>query len=357
MLPEIELAIARTYQEEAKWDDAIEQYDTWLGNFTNHVARDGQSTFRGRANYQAGHETNALMQFTNFVARFPTNGYAPLAQWWVADYLYGLGSLQEAEINDKVVYQNWPSSPLAYPARMMAGRVAASRQDWDHAPDQFRSLYNDQNCPTDLRAQALFAYGDTWISKDSTNKLSDYKEAFKTFDLLCKTYPTNEIAALAWGQKAICLLQLARTPQDSQDYGPVTNAFQQVIASPLANASARSIAEVGLGFALEKIAETKNDPEKTELLETAMRHYQRVFYDNNFLREHEKPGSFLDSKSGNGGRPAGRTPATSRPSNQRDCAASGNVSTLAPRRQNKKSPGSRLNDRLRRAFDTSQTAA
>jgi TolA-binding protein len=295
LLPDLQLAVARTYEEEARWGDAIQQYDAWLTRFTNHQAKARAEYFRALANYNAGNETNALLQFTNLISRFPTNEFAPLAQWWVADYFYNAGNILEAERNYMFVFQNYGSSPLAYKARMMAARMAVQRQDWSHAPAYFLALYNDQNCPEDLRAQALDAYGDTFLMQNSPKGLSDYQEAFKTFDLVCKTFPTNPIATLAWGQKAICWLQFART---SQEYGPVTNAFQQVIDSPLADAKARSIAEVGLGFTMEKIAETKADPEKLQILNEALRHYQRVFYNKGFLRDGEKPDEFWTRKAG-----------------------------------------------------------
>ena len=297
LLPEIQLAIARTYEQEARWEDAIQQYDTWLNTFTNLATRSQAEYFRAHANYEAGHETNALAQFTNLVARFPTSEYAPLAQWWVADYFFGVNKPHEAEINYKLVFQNWPASPLAYPARLMAGRMAVVRQGWDDAADYFRSLQNDPNCPSDLRAQALFAFGDTLLSRNSTNRL-DYDDAFATFDLVCKNYPTNAIATLAWGQKAICYWQFARISNDPADYAKATNAFQQVIDSSMADAKARSIAEVGLAFTLEKLSETRQDPERTELLNTALQHYQRVFYDNGFLRHGEKLDPFWTRKAG-----------------------------------------------------------
>jgi len=295
LLPEIQLAIARTYEEQSNWEEAIQQYDTWLATFTNQPSQARAEFLRAHANDEAGHDTNALVQFTNMVARFPTSEYAPLAQWWVADYFYGRGNPQEAGINYGLIFANWPSSPLAFPARMMAGRSAVIRQDWDHAPEYFRSLANDPKCPPELRGQALFALGDTFLSRNSTNKLKDFQEAFSTFNLICGDYPTNRIATLAWGQKAICALQFARTPQA---YDLATNAFQQVIDSPLADASARSIAEVGLGFATEKLAETKTDAEQADLFDQALRHYQRVFYDNSFLREGETPDPFWTREAG-----------------------------------------------------------
>src|SRR5579883_200379 len=294
LLPEIQLAIARTYEEQSRWDDAAREYDSWLSSYTNHPAQGRAEYFRAKANYEAGRETNAVAQFTNMVARFPTSDYAPVAQMWVADYYFGLNP-QEAEINYRLVFQNWPGSRLAYQARMMAGRSAVVRQAWEQAADYFLALHNDVTCPPNLRAQALFAYGDTWLSRNSTNKLADYREAFKTFDLICTTYPTNRIAPLAWGQKAICLLQFAPS---SGDYTNAISSFQQVLDSPLADATARSIAEVGLALTLEKLADTKADPEKTELLEAARQHYHRVFYNIDFLRDGEQPDPFWTRRAG-----------------------------------------------------------
>jgi TolA-binding protein len=298
LLPEIELAIARTYEEEGRWDQAVQRYDSWLSAFTNQPAQPRAEYFRALANYNAGNPTNALLQFTNLIARFPTNEFAPLAQWWVADYYYRAGNFLEAESNYKFVYQNYGSSKLAYPARMMAGRMAVQHQDWQNAPVYFLALANDKNCPPDLQAQALDAYGDTFLMQNSSNKLGDYREAFKTFELICRTYPTNPVATLAWGQKAMCLLQFAGT--NAQDFAPVTNAFQQVLDSPLAGATARSIAEVGLGFTFEKIADTRPETEKPDWLNTALRHHERVLYstDNGFLREGEKADPFWTRKAG-----------------------------------------------------------
>ena len=50
----------------------------------------------------------------------------PQAQWWIADYFFGLGEANyaDAEKNYKLLYQNFPTNELAYPAQMMAGRAA-----------------------------------------------------------------------------------------------------------------------------------------------------------------------------------------------------------------------------------------
>jgi TolA-binding protein len=297
LLPELELAIARTYEGEAKWDEAIQQYETWLTAFTNHQARGQAQYFLARAYYEAGNETNALLQFTNFLVTYPASQYAPLAQWWVGDYFFRAGNFPEAESNYKLIFQNtnWATLPIAYEARLMAGRAAVRREGWETAQTYFTNLWNDRTLSANLRSQALFAYGDTLLTQGSTNKALDYQHAFNAYDLICQTYPSNALAALAWGQKAICLLQFV---QGSTNFDSTTNAFQQVLDSPLADARARSAAEVGLGVTLEKMAETRPDPERNELLNSALRHYQRVFYDNSFLREGEKPDPFWTRKAG-----------------------------------------------------------
>jgi hypothetical protein len=130
------------------------------------------------------------------------------------------------------------------------------------------------------------------LTQGSTNS---YREAFNVYHLICQSYPSNSIAALAWGQKAICLLQFA---QVAQDFSSVSNDFQQVLDSPQAGVMARSAAEVGLAVTLEKLADTLPDPDKTRVLNLALSHYTRVFYDNDFLREGEKPDPFWTRKAG-----------------------------------------------------------
>jgi TolA-binding protein len=300
--PEVELAIARTYEQQNEWPEAIQQYELWLNTFTNHPGQARAEYSRSWASFRAGMETNALTQFTNFIARFPTDEFAPRAQWWVADYAYRQGDVTAAEQGYKWCYQNtnWPAtSELAYQARLMAGRCAVLRQNLrDAKNDYFLPLINDTNkCPSDIQAQAWFAFGDalmSLISPDSTNRLPDYGAAITAFDKINILFPSNPIVALAQGEKACCLLQLA---QNTQDYARVTNAFRSVLDSPLADARTRSIAKVGLGVALEKLADKGVGAERTALLAEARDHYLDVFY-GKILHERERPDPFWTREAG-----------------------------------------------------------
>ena len=296
---EVQLAIARTYEQEGKWELAIGQYDQWLDVYTNHPAQPRAEFARALANSRAGFQTNALTQLTNLVARFPTSTHVPLAQWWVADYYYLSGDSEGAEKNFQAIFQN-PSTPpeLAHEAILMTGRAAFKRQGWKDARDWFTRLMNLTNAAPTLRAQAYFAYGDTLVTQGSTNKLGDYVEALTAYKQVGALCPTNPIAILALGARANCYLQCSRP----DDLNAATNAYQQVVdADPaLADAAVRSGAKVGLGVTLEKIAQQPELDEKAKLnvLEAALKQYLDVYYHSDILRGDEKADLFWTVKAG-----------------------------------------------------------
>jgi len=297
MMPEVRLAIARTFEQQEQYEKAIEQYDSWLVNYTNHPAIPQTMFYCALANFRAHLETNALNQFTNFIARYPADDLAQLAQWWVADYFFRDGKWQEAESNYQLCYQNTnhPASLLSYQARMMAGRAAFARQGWKDAIQYFTSLTSDLKCPPELWAQAMFAYADTLMIQDSTNRNADLQTAIAIFNTISEKFPNQPQAVLALGEKATCLLQLA---QSASDYEPVTNALQQVLRSPAADARVRSIAHVGLGLTLQKIAEQAPEADRPALLDAALQHFLEVFYYEKIVHDGEKPDPFWTRKAG-----------------------------------------------------------
>ena len=299
LLPQVQLAIARTYEEEEKWPQAIAEYDSWLTAYTNNGARPAALYYQARANFFDHRETNALTLFTNFVAQFPTNEFTPLAQWWVADYYYQHGDFPRAENQFQQLFQNWPASELAYQARLMAGRAAVASVVWTDAMLHFTNLISDlQHCPPDVRLQAMFAYGDTLMTKDSTNKVADYEEAISVFNAICQMPATNRQIDLAWGELAICYLQWAQAPGKYQSLTNALNAFQKVLDSPHADATARSIAMVGMGVVLEVQAQQKTvADEQAALLKLALDNYLRVFNGGHLLKD-QMPDPFWTKKAG-----------------------------------------------------------
>ena len=274
---EVEFAIARTYELEKIWPAAITGYQGWLKDFPTNDLRPPAVYALALANAQAGNETNAFGLFTNFVAQFPTNDLTPQAQWWIADYFFGLGEANyaDAEKNYKLLYQNFPTNELAYPAQMMAGRAAMGRQDDKDAIRYFSALEGDTNCPMDLRVQAAFAHGDALMEMDSpdTNKpLANFSVAITNeFAPIIQLNPTNEAAARAWGKIGECCLQLA-------NYDAATNACAQVLNTNVqADVSLRSEAQIIIGTALEKKAALATGDAQIALLKLAKENYLDVF--------------------------------------------------------------------------------
>ena len=226
------------------WPAAIGRYESWLTNYPADSLQPQAVYARAWADFQAGNETNAFVLFTNFVAQFPTNELAPLAQWWVAEHFFRAGDFVNAERNYKSVFQNtnWQDSPLVYPAQMMAGRAAVGRLGYSDAIGYFTALADDTNCPPELNVQARFAWGTALMqmnSADTNNPAANFQAATNVFAQICKSYPTNELGAHAWGEIGDCDLQLT-------NFDAATNAYAQVFNSPFADVSARSQAQVGL---------------------------------------------------------------------------------------------------------------
>jgi TolA-binding protein len=296
-LLQVELAIARTYEQDGNWPAAILKYEDWLDIYTNHPARPQVDYALAWANFQAGNETNAFIQFTNLVAQFPTNDLALPAQWWVADHFFRAGNYTEAEKNYQYVFQNWPASDLAFEARLMAGRAAMGRFNYSDAIRYFTNATLDAASPA-VKVRAAFAYGSALMLLDSTetnNPLANFSAATNVFGQICRAYPTNEWGAQAWGELGDCYLQLG-------NFDAATNAYAQVFStnSPAALAAgiaARSQAQIGFGIALEKKAALANVDEQTSLLKSALDNYQDVFYTTN-LRDDELADSLWLKKAG-----------------------------------------------------------
>ena len=299
--PQVAFAVARTCEREQTGPPAIAQLSGAGAMISQPTLLQPQADYAlAGANFQAGNETNAFGLFTNFVAQFPTNELAPLAQYWVADHYFRLGgtNYMEAERNYKMLYQNtnWQGSPLIYQARLMAGRAAMGLPSYNDAIDHFTSLTSDTNCPPDLNAQALFAYGSALMSMDSTdtnNPLANFQLATNVFNQICQLYPTNELNAQAWIEIGDCDLQLGA-------FDAATNAYAQVFGpNAPATISARSRAQIGFGIALEKkAAAAGGDP--TALLQLALDNYLDVFYSRvgKNLRDGEVADPFWVKKAG-----------------------------------------------------------
>jgi TolA-binding protein len=287
-VPDVELAIARTFEEEGNWPLAISIYDSWVGKYGNSSKLPAVAYARAWANFEGGRETNAFILFTNFLSAYPSNALTPVAQWWLGDYYYGKGDWRDAEYNYELVPQS--SSPLAAqlsdPAWLMAARSAVGRQSYGDATNYLDYVIGDTNCPAPYDAEALFNYGDVLMmapSVDANDPLANFKEAIQYFELICKQYSGSEFAGYewvprAWGEMGNCYYQLGA--QDPQRYGDATNSYLQALVAPAATVATRSQAQIGIGMVYEKLAAQTNGVSQTQFLQAALDNYLDVFWGN-----------------------------------------------------------------------------
>jgi len=304
-IPEVEWAVARTYEQEENWPQAIACYESWVKRFPANSNLPDIKYARAWANFRDGRETNAFILFTNFLAEYPSNEMTPVAEWWLGDYYSGQGVWTNAEAYYQLIFP-FTNSFLVDPAIFMAGRAAMGRQGYGDAKAYFNMLMVQSNCPPQLdpqiwmslRAQAWYASGNVMMqepSSDPNTPLTNYLQAIDYFVAVQQDAPDSEFAALASGEIGDCYLQLAS--QSPRYYSDATNAYAQVLASPEAQIAERSQAQVGIGLVYEKLAALTNGVEQTALLRGALDNYLDVFFGNN-LRTGETASPLWVEKSG-----------------------------------------------------------
>jgi TolA-binding protein len=304
---EVRFAEARTYGGEGDLATAVQKHDQWLQIYTNHQLRADVEFQQGVLLDRLGRGTNALVVFTNFVARFPTHQLASAAQTWVADYFHSQELWPRAEQQYQRVFQNtnWAGLPLSYYSRMMAARTAFQRGGYNDARSYLTNLVNDPACPTDLKAEAWFALGDIFLEEPitgSTNALHNFMQAAAVFDRIVTLFPTNEISLLALAKKGDCHFQIASQNNYLDSYLTASNAYSAVLKSPTRpSVKVRNQAEFGLARVLERMADGKPKEERLKLRKAALNHYLNVVYPAS--DDHEKADPFYLKLAG---REAGR---------------------------------------------------
>lgn len=308
LLPEVKLAVARSYEQESNWTAAIAEYERWTTQFPTNDNLPRAEFFLGLACDQAGRETNTLSLFTNLVQRFPTHPLAARAQNWIGDYYFTLGKLNNSEANFPAAesnfreaeknYQlllstNWPVTALTFEARLKAGRAAFHRLSWDNAISYFTNLIKDPGCPGPIAVEAVFAYGDTFIQRPSTNAVEKYGTALTIFGLVPRGWAQDANVPRAWGRMGDCQFQLGSLGVAADSYEKAYEFYRNVTNAANADITARSQAEVGMGNVRRAQAgAVHNQSEATARLaasarlDEALGHYLNVFYATN-LRANE----------------------------------------------------------------------
>jgi len=254
--PDIQFAIARTYEQEGNWTNALRAYDDWVvnTNFSNNALLPQVQFSRALASWKAGLETNALTRMSNIVSQFPNSSQAPLAQNWIGDYFNNHGDYAGADFAYQNLWKLFPNDALVYQARLMAGQ-AALHYDKPQASNDFFVLVNDTNTPAPIKNEAWFqlGYTDFQLFQDAHTNNALLDAAIAALSKVTNSSPSNTLAPQALGQLGNCWLAWALLQSDpAAKTTAFTNAIRMYQAEldlgPEANVTARGEAECGLGL-------------------------------------------------------------------------------------------------------------
>ena len=277
MAAEAQYAIAGTYAHEQNWPAAISQYRQWITNYSQPSLLPEVEFALGWAYDQAGLETNALLVFSNYVVRFPTNALAAWAQNWVGDYHFDQQDYPAAEKDYEVLFEKFgDAGELAWRARLMAGKSALAHLAVEDARKYFLDIVNSTNAPAAVTNQGTFALGDVFFQlfQANTNNSTNLQYAITALSRLTNGAPTNAIAIAALGRLGDYYQYFGDIIGDINkaqlSYAEAAKLYEAVINLPASSVgpAVRGQAEVQLGVIFEKV----NLPEK------ALEHYFHVLF-------------------------------------------------------------------------------
>jgi TolA-binding protein len=289
--PEVQLAIARTYEQEGDWSNAFNSYTNLEDSpgFASNALRPRVEFSLALDCAKAGLESNALARMSNVVSLtnlFPGDFNEALAQNWIGNFHMNHGNYSDADyaFQELANPKFFPKAgDLAWEALLNAGRAAFSHQDLPGASNDFYLVAMDTNAPARFQAEGQFQLGYTDFQLWEHNRTNEIllTAAMTFLKKVTDSNPSNFLATLAVGQLGNCYLEWADLNKTNVNY--YTNAirlFNTVLLNTNdlpADITARSQAEYGLGLIAERQDQTQE----------ALRHYCNVVFDTD--TEHADP--------------------------------------------------------------------
>lgn len=287
---------------EGKWVEANASYQKWIATNPRHPALAKVLYDQAWVLARAGAVQQAQAKFAQLSTNAPATPPVYMARMWLADRAYNLRTnLLSAEKLFKEIRgaTNCPAA-LRHRAGMMAGRAAMRRQGYDEARAMFAGLIDDGQVKTNSPAvyvEASFALGDLTmleLGSEVEGQIKKLNQSTNAFWGLTKLYPTNAIAARAWGRIGDCCLMVSGDRPDYHAHAKAAYEKSLAVTGPVP-VSVRSQAHVGLAQTLERQA--PGGAGRGERLQEAVDHLLAV-YSGRHLKEGEKLDRYWRRQSG-----------------------------------------------------------
>ena len=295
LLPEAQLAVARTHVMDGSWVSSILEYDRWVTNYSAHSALPQAEFDRAWLNHQAGNPARAFQLFTNYVVRFPTHPLAPVAQRWIADRQFQSGKFAEAEHGYRRLFENTNllanARAMEWEARLSAGRAAFFRQEHAAAELLLASVVNATNAPVADQARAEFYLGD--VAADQTARTpANLLDALPHYQRVADEFTGSPLHSLAWGRVGDCHLQLTNLVTAAE-------AYRVVVGQRGTDVATRSQAGLGLARVLDEQAKAAGDTaEREKLLQQSLDQCMNIVFGGNLRPAGEKMDPFWVKEAG-----------------------------------------------------------
>lgn len=286
---------------ERKWTEVIVSYDQWLKNYPKHQKQTEVLFDRAWALAQSGQSSDAVKSFEELINSRPDCQQAFMAKMWMADQAYNSRTNQlTAEKLYKEIRGATNSPPsLRHRAGMMAGRTAMERQGFADARIAFTTLIDDEQvkkASPRIHVEASFALGDLTmmeLGEAAQNQIEKLTQATNAFYSIIQRFPTNAVAARAWGRIGDCCLRVSGNQPGYQVNAKAAYERSLAVTGPVP-VNIRSQAHIGLAYVLERQA---GGVGRSKILQQSVDHLLAVFFGRD-LKPGEKQDPYWRGQSG-----------------------------------------------------------
>lgn len=109
--------IGKAYLALEQYDDAIRNFDTYLGRFPRHLFVEEARYQRGRLLYLQGNPESSIVSLAEFVHEFPDSDFAASAYFWIGEALFLVGELDTSREMFTAIVERFPRSAKVEAAR------------------------------------------------------------------------------------------------------------------------------------------------------------------------------------------------------------------------------------------------
>ncbi len=285
--PLVELSVARSYELEGDWAQALVGYNQWLEQFSGDSREPEVLYGRAWLEDRLGKTSEAMEHFQIMLKAFPHHPNALLASNWIGDHYFNQGDFSEAEAayGQVIAAKADGSESHSARARLMLAKCRFYQNDYEGVLEHLSPLLEDaaimESMGKDFMAEVFLCQGDAQFAFARTT--TPYNpvalgRASNAYTTVYAVHRPNRWEPLAWGRRGDLLYF------SGEDYQEAINAYEEALKYEYLNIGTRSQLAVSLGLAKERLSESEDGTRDMAMETEALNHYLHVVYQKNLKR-------------------------------------------------------------------------